>query len=90
MSSVSSGIVNVTIQNFTYNPTPLVVKKGTTVRWTNNDSMDHTVTRDGAKGPFSGLLDQGESYSYTFNTVGTFPYHCMPHPDMKGTVQVIN
>lgn len=90
MSNSSAGLVQVSIQNFTYNPTPLVVKKGTTVRWTNNDDDEHTVTRDGSSGPRSGILDEGETFSYTFNNTGTFNYHCVFHPGMHGQVQVTN
>ena len=35
------------------------------------------------------LLSKGESYSFTFNEVSTDPYHCSPHPYMKGSVTVV-
>lgn len=66
----------------------MTVKKGTKVTWKNNDRVQHTVTGD--KGaPFSPEMQVGDSYTYTFNTVGTFPYHCGFHPTMKGTVTVV-
>jgi plastocyanin len=79
----------VTIQNFSYNPATITVKKGTKVTWTNKDSTKHDVTpdTDGAF-PKSELLGQNESYSHTFDTAGTFSYHCSPHPYMKGTIVV--
>lgn len=41
-------------------------------------------------GVFAGpLLSKGESYSFTFNEVNTDPYHCSPHPYMKGSVTVV-
>jgi plastocyanin len=77
----------VTIEDFAFTPETITVKKGTTVTWTNNDSMEHTVTgNDG--GPDSELFGQGEEYSYTFDEVGTFTYFCKPHPNMTGTVIV--
>ena len=79
--------VAATIQNFSFQPPKLTVKKGTTVTWTNKDSVGHTVTGDNG-GPASALISQGQSYSFTFDTVGTFAYHCQPHPMMKGTVEV--
>jgi plastocyanin len=79
----------VTISNFAFAPTTITVHKGTTVTWTNEDSVAHTVTGDNG-GPSSGDLGQGVTYSYTFNTVGSFPYHCAIHTYMKGTVVVIN
>jgi plastocyanin len=77
----------VAITNFAFSPATLTVKKGTTVIWTNNDSAPHTVTGDNG-GPSGSAISQGGTYSYTFNTVGSFPYHCSIHPSMKATVQV--
>lgn len=79
----------VTIGNFAFSPATLTIHKGATVTWTNNDGVPHTVTGDNG-GPTSSALGQGQSYSYTFNTVGSFPYHCSIHPSMKATVQVVN
>lgn len=79
----------VTIQNFAFSPHDITVKKGTTVTWTNKDSTTHTVTEtDGQVGPDSGNLVSGKSYSFTFNAIGTFHYHCSIHPEMLGTVKV--
>lgn len=79
----------VTISNYSFGPTTLTVKVGTTVKWTNQDTVAHTVTSDG--GVFdSGNLPQGQSFSYTFATVGTFPYHCTYHAMMTGTIVVTN
>ena len=80
----------VAIQNFAYSPATVTVKVGTTVTWTNNDSVAHTVTADSGAGPDSGSLARGETYQFTYQTAGTFTYHCTPHPYMKGTVVVTN
>lgn len=84
----------VTIANSTFTPAQLTVKKGTTVTWTNRDSMGHNVVSDedapeGGPPKESELFGQGEAFSFTFDTVGTFPYHCTPHPFMQGTVEVV-
>ncbi|MFA6254792.1 MAG: cupredoxin domain-containing protein [Patescibacteria group bacterium] len=77
---------NITIQNFAFAPTNLVVTKGSTVTWTNQDSTIHAIT---ASGTFdSGNLNQGQSFSHTFNEAGTFNYHCSIHPSMTGTITV--
>lgn len=85
-----TGPRNVLIQSFSFSPASLTIKKGTIVTWTNQDSVGHTVTADtkSSSAPDSPLLEQGQQYSFTFNTVGTFAYHCTPHPNMKGTVIV--
>lgn len=77
----------VTIQNFAFSPATLTIKSGTTVTWTNMDSAPHTVTSD--SGAFSSpQLSNGGSFSFTFNTAGTYSYHCSNHPYMKGTITV--
>lgn len=75
------------IEDFAYVPATITIKAGTTVTWTNKDSVRHTATSD--TGLFdSGLFGKGESFSYTFTEAGTFTYFCTPHPYMKGTVIV--
>ncbi len=71
-------------------PATTTVKKGTTVKWTNNDGMAHTVTSDDGSTFSSGNIAAGASFSYTANTVGTFPYHCAYHSGMKGKLVVTN
>lgn len=71
-------------------PSTTTVKKGTTVKWTNNDGMAHTVTSDDGTSFNSGNLPSGSSFSYTANTAGTFPYHCAYHSGMKGKLVVTN
>jgi plastocyanin len=79
----------VTIDNFAFSPTSITVKKGTTVTWTNKDSATHTITEtDSQDGPKSEDLTTGQSYSFTFNTSGTFHYDCSIHTSMTGMVTV--
>jgi plastocyanin len=68
---------------------PLVVPVGTTVTWVNNDSVPHTATSDTGVWD-SGTLAPGQSFSFTFNTPGTFSYFCMIHgrQSMSGVIQV--
>jgi plastocyanin len=79
----------VKIENMAFGPDILTVKKGTTVTWTNNDSVAHTVTSEGATGPKSELFGKDKTYSYTFDTVGNYAYFCQPHPSMKAKIIVI-
>lgn len=82
----------VTIESFSFMPMAIRVQVGTTVTWTNHDVIEHNVVADtvGPHAPHGALLSKGQSYSFTFNTAGTYTYHCMPHPDMHGTVIVTN
>jgi plastocyanin len=77
----------VTIVDFAFQPGSLEVPAGTTVTWTNSGAAPHTVTAD--DGAFdSDRLAPGASFSQTFETAGTFTYHCEIHPQMTGTVVV--
>jgi plastocyanin len=76
-----------TLTTTAYNPNPVNVMVGTTVRWSNSDSTTHTATADG--GAFnSGNLSGGGTFDFKFNTAGTFTYKCTIHPNMVGTVVV--
>jgi plastocyanin len=87
--STPSATNAVTIDNFAFSPADITVKAGTTVTWTNKDSVTHTVTEnDGKTGPNSGDLASGKSYSFTYASAGTFKYHCSIHAEMLGTVTV--
>jgi len=77
----------VDIKGFAFSPASLEVAAGTTVTWTNSDSATHTVTAD--DGSFdSGDLANGATFSFTFDTAGTFTYHCNIHPNMTATIVV--
>ncbi len=74
---------DVIIQNFAFNPSDLTVTAGTTVRWTNMDSSEHTATSQTGPGTLipsgvfdSGLLSPSQFYEFTFSTPGTFYYYC--------------
>lgn len=89
-SSTPVATDRVSIKDFAFSPAAITVKKGTKVTWTNNDSTRHSISPDTETAEFkaSELLSQGATYSVTFNTVGTFSYHCTPHPYMKASVTV--
>ncbi|MDD5489114.1 MAG: cupredoxin family copper-binding protein [Candidatus Moranbacteria bacterium] len=80
----------VTVKNFAFSPADLTVTKGTTVTWTNEDSVPHQIASDsGSAVSFTGTqMSQGQSFSFTFDTAGAFPYHCAIHPTMHGVITV--
>ncbi len=82
-------VTRLTIRNFAYQPANIQVRVGTTLTWTNQDNVPHSVTfKNGMKD--SGLLSQGQSFSYAFNTPGTYQYYCTVHPYMVATVTVVS
>ena len=77
----------VKIDNFSFGPQAITVSPGTKVTWTNRDDIPHTVVS--TEGVFkSKVLDTDESFSFTFDKPGTYPYFCSVHPKMTGTVVV--
>jgi plastocyanin len=78
----------VEIADFTYAPAKVTIQAGGKVIWLNQDSTEHTATLD--DGSFStGDLAEGKLESESFKTPGTYAYHCEIHPEMKGTVEVV-
>lgn len=85
----------VSIHDLQFDPRSMTVAQGTTITWVNNDEAAHTITTDdfGAKGAPPGQfssdpLNPGDSFKHTFDTAGTFSYHCTIHPFIKGTIIV--
>ncbi|MBI5388645.1 MAG: CHRD domain-containing protein [Verrucomicrobia bacterium] len=85
---VRAATVDVMIVGFAYDPPTVTVNVGDTVRWTQIDTIAHTVTSDTGAWPSSPLLSVNQTFSLTFTTAGSYPYHCAPHPFMTGTVNV--
>jgi len=83
----TASIVAVKIDNFSFGPQAITVAPGTKITWTNRDDIPHTVVS--TEGVFkSRVLDTDESFSFTFDKPGTYPYFCSVHPKMTGTVVV--
>jgi plastocyanin len=85
--SENSG-VEVDVSGFCFEPTVLNVGVGQAITWTNRDAAPHTVT--GANGAWgdSERFGLDETVSFTFDEPGTYPYVCLLHPSMAGTVVV--
>jgi len=94
----SAATVTVTVGNncLCFMPSSVTIHPGDTVQWTWS-STGHSSTSGTPGNPNglwdSGILNQGSTFSHTFNTVGSFPYHCTPHGlccGMTGTITVAN
>jgi plastocyanin len=90
-SAAAQSTVNVTIKSYSFNPGTIKVVIGVnnTVVWTNEDAVKHTVTSDNGSWGSPGGLSPGGTYTYTFMSPGTYPYHCSIHTFMTGTVIVV-
>jgi FtsP/CotA-like multicopper oxidase with cupredoxin domain len=76
-----------------YEPSPARIAVGSTVTWTNDDMLPHTVTsgnpEKGPNGMFdSGVMNADKSFTYTFDKAGVLEYYCAIHPWMISKVMV--
>jgi plastocyanin len=78
---------SVEIINFSFQPATATISVGDSVTWTQEDSVTHTSTSDSGVWN-SPMLSLNQTFSFTFNTAGNFPYHCSVHPFMTGGVTV--
>ncbi len=78
----------------TFNVSNLQVTAGTTVTWTNESSVNHTVTSgnrsdDDAGDLFnSGTIAPGGTFSHTFEDAGLYAYFCELHAGMSAEITV--
>jgi plastocyanin len=84
-------LLTVTIRNGVYSPNPVAVKAGQTVNWLNSDAIAHSATDSGvfdtgSIAPTSAHSENGDGV--TFNTVGTYSYHCTFHANETATIIV--
>jgi plastocyanin len=81
--------LQVSIDNFAFDPKELVVAAGTTVTWVNADDVPHTATSSSSPPLFdSKTLHTNDKFSFGFKTPGAFDYFCKAHPHMTGKIIV--
>ena len=90
--SGAARVKEVTIQTFQFQPERLEVSAGSTVRWTNNDDIEHIVTSgtpEHRSGMFrTSLNGKDMSMSVTFSKAGDYSYFCDRHQSMRGEIVV--
>ena len=85
----SAATVGVSEVDFDFVPATVTINVGDTVVWTNDATDPHTSTSDTGLWD-SGSMGPGATFSHTFNSAGSFAYHCTFHESlgMVGTVVV--
>ena len=76
------------ISGFAFSAKELTIKQGETVTWVNRDSVKHSIISDEGIELKSDLFSTSEIFSHTFNSKGTFDYHCGAHPNMNAKIIV--
>jgi plastocyanin len=88
---------DVSVANLAFSPAIVQIDPGDTVRWTfAGPDLNHSTTSDAGQaeswdsdpGPASPLHVVGDTFSHTFNSVGSYGYYCRVHSFMRGTVRV--
>ena len=91
-TTVTQGPGSSTKTTDAFSPNPVQVSVGSTVTWTNNDSVIHTVVSGTSPTPSglfeSPIMNPGDTFEYTFTEAGEVPYFCTLHPNMLGTAIV--
>jgi plastocyanin len=90
-SPVQSGVVPIAYRNIAIDPDTLKVKVGSTIKWTNYDSVEHNVTSEGGVAKFASKdFGEGGTYEVKVNKPGIIHYECTIHPaSMNGTIEVV-
>ena len=76
-----------------YEPSPAKVEAGSTVIWTNHDTLPHTLTSGNPEKEPNGLFDSGmmnadKSFSQTLYKAGILEYYCTIHRWVTGKIMV--
>jgi len=89
-SALAGGeMVVVVIKDYKFTPQEVTVKPGDTIRWENHEKRQyHSVWFEEAGDPEPDYFFPEESYERVFDSSGSFPYRCGPHPYMTGVVHV--
>lgn len=96
---VEGSFIQTQQQNFVPKEVRATIGIDNKIIWQNNDTVAHSVTSDDEyvdqiNGKFDsmdtiGLVPPGETFEFTFTKVGKYPYYCVPHPWMTGTIEVV-
>jgi len=87
--SEESAAVEVAVRDDRFVNARLTVPAGTTITWMHKGNNAHTISA--LEGEFeSGTIERGDSFSFTFDTPGTYQYLCRQHllQGMRGTITV--
>ena len=88
---VQSGTVQIAYHNIAIDPDTLKVKVGSTIKWTNQDPVEHNVTSEGGPAKFkSKNIGENGTYEVKVTKPGVIHYECTIHPaSMNGTIEVV-
>jgi plastocyanin len=86
--SSSGNTVTIDMKDIKFAPKDATVKVGQTVKWVNEDTVDHDVDAKSGADFKSQLFGKGKSFEWKADKAGTVSYVCTVHPGMVGTLNV--
>jgi plastocyanin len=87
-SGAEGGEVTISMKDVLFTPDNATVKVGQTVKWVNDDPIDHTATAEEGADFDSGNVKPGDTYEFKPTAAGEIAYVCTIHPSQKGTLTV--
>lgn len=81
-------VVTISMKDVLFTPENATVKVGQTVKWLNDDPIDHTATAKSGADFDSGNVKANGTFEFTPEKAGTIEYVCTIHPSQKGTLTV--
>jgi|SRR5436190_21705335 len=87
----SGAVAQIAYRDVAISPAKTTAKVGTTIVWTNHDSVEHNVTSVSGPAHFTSKnIEEGQSFQFKVTKLGTIRYECTIHPTaMKGTIAVV-
>ena len=87
-TAAAGDTVAVTMKDILFKPENVTARVGQTVRWTNEDSVEHDVKAVSGASFESKRLSEGETYEQKLTRAGGIDYLCTIHPSQKGSIDV--
>jgi plastocyanin len=81
-------VTKAVVESWCYEPTAIYIRPGDTITWVNKDPVPHTITGANRAWGSYDKLRPGKRLSYSFDRTGAYPYYCVYHLGMVGTVVV--
>ena len=88
---VQSGVVQIAYRNIAIAPDTVKVKVGSTIKWTNFDSVEHNVISQSGPQKFTSKnIGENATFEVKAEKPGVIHYECTIHPaSMNGTIEIV-
>jgi plastocyanin len=92
--TIDAAVRTVNMDDNFFSPLITSISVGDTVRWVNQGFNPHSTTSNSgvwdSEDDFPGGMDNGDTFDFTFNSAGDFPYHDSGFSGMTGLVRVVS